>query len=74
MFMKKNIDIAQLYKIERLLNYRIIKKEKIILLQYLIQQKDYRLEYDQQYNIKDLKNVSKLIKIYNHNKKLQPKL
>lgn len=61
-----NNDIEKLkfYKIDRLLNKIIIKREREQSMKYLVRWENYDSEWNRLYNVKNLENLDELIKEY----------
>ena len=63
-YIDSDIFKIQSFKIERILNKRIIKKGYNKATEYFIRWKEYSPEHDKYYNIKDLNNANKLVDDY----------
>ena len=56
-FVEGDTKEQKLYNINRLLNRRVKRKRGKYITDYLLWQKEYRAEYDTQYNIEYLRNT-----------------
>ena len=64
MFVESDTNEMKSYEIDRLLNKRTIKRERNQSVEYLIRWKEYDLEWDRWYNVKDLDDANDLINDY----------
>ena len=73
--MKKNTNEYRFYEIDKLVNKRIRKYNKTLIIQYLIKWIDYEFEFDEWRNVFDFQNSLNLIQNYelNHSKKFNDK-
>ena len=55
---------GQKYNIKRLLNKRVVRKERGIATEYLLRWKGYGPEFNRWYNLKDLQDALKLVDEY----------
>ena len=63
-FVDGDIDAVKSFKVDRLLNKRIVKKGKGRTIEYLVRWTGYGPEWDRLYNIKDLDNAADLVRDY----------
>ena len=63
-FVKNDIETYKFFELDKLLNKRIINKDKDVTTQYLARWKDYDSQFDKWINIKNLNNVKNLINQY----------
>ena len=63
-YVEENIDNVKSYKMKRILNEKTIKRDREQFIEYLIRWKNYDLEFDRWYNVKEFDNVNDLIKKY----------
>ena len=63
-FVEGDTDENQSYRVERLMNRRVIRRGRGYSVEYLVRWVGYGPEYDTWYNIKDLDESSELVKEY----------
>ena len=63
-FVEENIDIMKFFELERILNKRVTRKERDLVIEYLVKWVDYESKHDQWLNVKDLDNANELVQNY----------
>ena len=65
-FVQGDTNEWKLFKLDRLLNKRTIRRGRGWSTEYLIRWKGYGPEFNQWYNVKDLENAIELVEEYEH--------
>ena len=63
-YVEENIDNVKSYEMKKIFNKKTIKRDREQFIKYFIRWKNYDLEFDRWYNIKEFDNVNDLVKKY----------
>ena len=63
-FVEDDTNIFKSFELKKMLNKRVIRKERYLIIEYLVKWSEYESEHDMWLNIKNLDNVKELIQNY----------